>query len=177
VKYFLDTEFNEEPELIELISIGIVAEDGREFYAINHHYADLTTVQSKSCNEWVKANVLTKLYAPSDTPGYWPAGPKVEIRDGIKAFVGNDGSPEFWAYYGDYDWFLVCRLFGKFEKMPRNWPNICFDIKQLARHVGVGNKGLPEKLEPEHNALIDARWTKHAYEFLTKGGNKEMKWP
>jgi hypothetical protein len=25
--------------------------------------------------------------------------------------------------------------------------------------------------------LVDARWTKLAYEFLTKGGNKEMKWP
>jgi hypothetical protein len=29
MKYFLDTEFIEQPNTIELISIGIVAEDGR----------------------------------------------------------------------------------------------------------------------------------------------------
>ena len=32
-KYWIDTEFIEHPFTIDLISIGIVAEDGREFYA------------------------------------------------------------------------------------------------------------------------------------------------
>ena len=33
MKYFLDTEFIESVRTIDLISIGIVCEDGREFYA------------------------------------------------------------------------------------------------------------------------------------------------
>lgn len=33
MKYFLDTEFHEDGKTIDLISIGIVAEDGREYYA------------------------------------------------------------------------------------------------------------------------------------------------
>jgi 3' exoribonuclease, RNase T-like len=33
MKYWLDTEFIEHPFKIDLISIGLVAEDGREFYA------------------------------------------------------------------------------------------------------------------------------------------------
>jgi 3' exoribonuclease, RNase T-like len=33
VKYWLDTEFIARPYTIDLISIGLVAEDGREFYA------------------------------------------------------------------------------------------------------------------------------------------------
>ncbi len=33
MKYWIDTEFIERPYTIELISIGLVAEDGREFYA------------------------------------------------------------------------------------------------------------------------------------------------
>ena len=33
MKYWMDTEFIERPYTIDLISIGIVAEDGREFYA------------------------------------------------------------------------------------------------------------------------------------------------
>lgn len=35
MKYFLDTEFIEYQNTIDLISIGIVAEDGREYYAEN----------------------------------------------------------------------------------------------------------------------------------------------
>lgn len=33
MKYFFDTEFIEDGKTIELLSIGIVSEDGREFYA------------------------------------------------------------------------------------------------------------------------------------------------
>ena len=35
MRYFYDTEFLEDGETIDLISIGIVAEDGREYYAVN----------------------------------------------------------------------------------------------------------------------------------------------
>ncbi len=33
MKYWIDTEFIERPCTIDLISVGLVAEDGREFYA------------------------------------------------------------------------------------------------------------------------------------------------
>ena len=33
MKYWIDTEFIAIPYIIDLISIGLVAEDGREFYA------------------------------------------------------------------------------------------------------------------------------------------------
>jgi 3' exoribonuclease, RNase T-like len=35
VKIFYDTEFIEDGRTIDLISIGMVAEDGREYYAVN----------------------------------------------------------------------------------------------------------------------------------------------
>lgn len=35
MRYFFDTEFHEDGQTIDLISIGIVAEDGREFYAVS----------------------------------------------------------------------------------------------------------------------------------------------
>ncbi|HET7322728.1 MAG TPA: hypothetical protein VFJ06_00160 [Halococcus sp.] len=34
VRFFYDTEFIDNGRIIDLISIGVVAEDGREFYAI-----------------------------------------------------------------------------------------------------------------------------------------------
>lgn len=40
---------------IELISIGLVDDEGKEYYAINKHFKE------SRCNDWVKENVLTKL--------------------------------------------------------------------------------------------------------------------
>lgn len=173
-RYFLDTEFNEEVDPVELISIGMVTENGREFYAVNETYLPRAK-GPKTCNTWVQQNVLPNLFAQFLTnpepfkPGYpAPAMPLTQIRDGLIEFVGNDPFPEFWAYYGDYDWYLVCRLFGRFDQQPKTWKkagNICFDVRQFAKHVGV-EKTLPKKFEPEHNALIDARWTKQAFDMV-----------
>lgn len=44
MKYFLDTEFIEAPNHLDLISIGIVAEDGRELYG------------ERSAVDWSKAS-------------------------------------------------------------------------------------------------------------------------
>lgn len=55
MRYFLDTEFAEDGRTIDLISITIVAEDGREFYAVS------TEFDAEKCNPWVKENVLPKL--------------------------------------------------------------------------------------------------------------------
>lgn len=67
MKYYLDTEFQEgfhEPlfgkrrHFIDLISIGIVAEDGREYYAISNEF-DLKRVWK---DEWLRANVLGPIH-------------------------------------------------------------------------------------------------------------------
>lgn len=69
MKFFLDTEFiegfkkpikwlpaignwNKPYHSIQLISIGIVAEDGREYYAISNEF------NPEDANDWVKQNVL-----------------------------------------------------------------------------------------------------------------------
>ena len=46
MRYFYDTEFIEDGSTIELVSIGIVAEDGREFYAVS------TEFDASNANEW-----------------------------------------------------------------------------------------------------------------------------
>ena len=38
MRYFYDTEFIEDGETIELVSFGVVAEDGREFYAVSSDF-------------------------------------------------------------------------------------------------------------------------------------------
>lgn len=64
MKYFLDTEFIEgfhkpmfgkKRHFIDLISIGIVCEDGREYYAVSNEF------NPKDADSWVKTNVLDKI--------------------------------------------------------------------------------------------------------------------
>lgn len=38
MRYWFDTEFHEEQNSLELISIGLVAEDGRAYYAESSDY-------------------------------------------------------------------------------------------------------------------------------------------
>ena len=154
MRYFLDTEFSERgpKEPIQLISIGIVAEDGRELY-IESSECDYTSV-----NLWVKDNVIPHLKGDMM--------PLSEIALRIRAFCDSAyGRPEFWGYYADYDWVVFCQIFGAMIDLPNGWPMYCRDIKQLCD--SVGNPKLPEQESAEHNALHDARWNRLAFEFLT----------
>ena len=154
MKFWLDTEFIERPCTIDLVSIGIVAEDGREFYAENA-WADLSRG-----DDWFKANVVPHLRGGSAQMGHEEIGPAV------LDFVGDDSSPEFWAYYADYDWVVFCWLFGRMIDLPKHFPMFCRDLKQWA--VDLGDPKLPEQDGTEHDALADARWNREAWEFLSR---------
>jgi hypothetical protein len=157
MKFFIDTEFIESGPCFPLIllSVGIVSEDGREFYAVN---ADAPL---ELANDWVKANVVPHLLK-IDLVGE-PRMKIATLKHAVLAFIG-DCKPEFWGYYADYDWVVFCQLFGKMMDLPKGWPMYCRDIKQLCDERN--NPELPKQHSTEHNALNDARWNKKAYEFL-----------
>ncbi|MGO2515400.1 MAG: polyadenylate-specific 3'-exoribonuclease AS, partial [Corynebacterium variabile] len=52
MRYFYDTEFIEDGRTIDLVSIGVVAEDGREFYAVSSDFNE------RRAGSWVRRNVL-----------------------------------------------------------------------------------------------------------------------
>lgn len=175
MKYFLDTEFIEYPCTIDLISIGIVAEDGREFYAINKE------CDYSKASQWVKENVLDKL--PPPYYGLDPAGGKydsvvliatypymtrAEIAAGILEFTRPSIKPEFWGYYADYDWVVFCWLFGTMMQLPKGYPMYCRDIKQLCN--SLGNPELPKQTGRDHHALEDALHHKKCFEYLMSRG-------
>ena len=60
MRYFYDCEFIEDGRTIELVSIGVACEDGREFYAVSTEFDDSRAVP------WVRRNVLDKLPSPAD---------------------------------------------------------------------------------------------------------------
>src|SRR5512133_1462385 len=60
MRFFYDCEFIEDGTTIDLVSIGVVGEDGREFYAVS------TEFDASRAGAWVRANVLPKLPPPAD---------------------------------------------------------------------------------------------------------------
>lgn len=164
MKFFLDTEFIESgPYLpVELISIGIVSEDGREFYAVSSEY------DASHASAWVRQNVLSQV----DPRGTFLS--LKEIANAVTEFIQGDGQLcpklEFWGYYADYDWVVFCQIFGSMMELPKGFPRYCNDIKQLCE--SLGNPRLPEQGKGEHNALADARWNKVAFESLAGIGGE-----
>lgn len=154
--YWYDTEFIESGygKPFQLISIGIINEEGKEYYAVCKDF------NPEDADDWVKENVLSKLDIPKE-------GPKKidQIRKDIIKFVGSDPKPEFWAYYGSYDHVMLSLIFGRMIDLPENFPKFTMDLKQLA--MSLDNPELPEQLEEgAHNALEDAKHNKKVYEFL-----------
>ena len=167
MKYWLDTEFIEDGHTIELLSIGLVCEDWRELYAENNE-ADLSRA-----NEWVRSTVLPQLWSPhratlwsqsvATRGGYLS---RTDIAHELVRFCDAQlyGTPEFWGNYADYDWVVLCQLFGTMMQLPRGWPMYCNDIKQWA--VMLGDPSLPAEGKNVHHALADAHWNRRAWEYL-----------
>jgi len=154
VRYFFDTEFIEDGSTIDLISIGIVRDDGKELYCCNRD------AKLHLASDWVRENVLPLL------PSYksWEWRSRSAIANCVRNFVLADQPIEFWAYYADYDWVALCQLFGTMMALPHFFPKFCMDLKQLS--VMRGSPQHPPQASGAHNALEDARYNKTLFEFL-----------
>lgn len=151
-RWFLDTEFHEDGRIIDLISIALVSDDGREYYAHSSEY------DPAQCSDWVKQNVLphvSRMLTKS----------RAQIKAEILDLIGKE-YPEFWAYYADYDWVVVCQLFGRMIDLPATWPMYCLDLKQFMDMRAISKFQLPEQKKDLHNALEDARWVRDSYLYI-----------
>ena len=158
MRYFFDTEFIEDGRTIDLISIGMKGEDGREFYACN-----LDCDLSKA-NEWVKENVFPHLPSAAMHPDLWLH--KGQIKEAVLGFAPPDEKPEFWAYFADYDWVVFCQLFGLMIDLPDGYPMWCRDLKQLMAHFQIKKEHLPPSPDNKHDALADACWNRDVFLYL-----------
>jgi hypothetical protein len=150
MRFWFDTEFIDTGKQVHLLSIGIVSEDGRTYYA------EPDDAPKELACEWVQKNVLPHLTGE--------VKPRRLIAADIHSFCG--ARPEFWAYFASYDWLVLCQIYGRMLDVPAHWPNFVMDVQQLRIELGVGN--LPKQESTEHNALNDAIWTKLAWEFLMR---------
>jgi hypothetical protein len=152
VRFFYDCEFIEDGVTIDLVSIGVVDEEGREFYAVS------TEFDPGRAGPWVRQNVLPKLPSPADPA--WRS--RAAIRADLLEFfgVGPDGDDtgagvELWAWIGAYDHVALAQLWGAMPAMPRALPRFTRDLRQ--RWEDVGRPRLPPRPPDAHDALADAR--------------------
>ena len=156
-RFWYDTEFRDRGGQLDFISIGMVDEKGRKFYAV----CDETAEQADD-TPWFNQHILGKL-GPEGAPEKRMS--REEIRDGIVKFIGKDRNPSFWAYNDAYDVVNLCQLFGGMKGLYSKFNKVgFFDIKQLSETLG--RPALPAKPPDEHNALADAGWDKSAFQVL-----------
>ncbi len=146
-RFVYDTEFIEDGTTIDLVSIGVVSEDGgRELYCVS------TEFDPDKAIPWVRRNVLDQLPSPADRA--WCS--RATIRERLLEFLTADGEDiELWAWYGAYDHVALCQLWGAMRALPRALPRFTRDLRQ--RWEDVGSPLLPADPEGQHDALVDAR--------------------
>lgn len=178
-RFYIDTEFIEDGKTIDLISIGIVREDGRELYLQSVEFDPV------KASGWVRENVLSHLKV-CHVSGKWnldqslyswerckkpdcPWRTRLQIAHEIFSFINNiPDLPEFYGDYCAYDYVALCQLFGTMMDWPHNWPMYFHDLRQQAHFANMVDISLRVPMaETEHNALSDARWVKKAWEFLS----------
>lgn len=161
-----DLEFLEDGRTIELISIGMVCDDGREYYAVN---ADMPVKRIRK-HDWLMANVVPHLpHGCGDRRNHLPRrwlidyfDPTVKARKTIAAevaeFIQAAGPDvELWANYGAYDHVALAQLWGRMIDLPEGVPMFTNDIQQERGRLGIHEDDLPGQESGEHNALADAR--------------------
>ena len=152
MRMFYDLEFGVTAPEITVVSVAVVAEDGREFYAVSSEFDPLRV------HPWVRENVLPQLPPASS----WRS--RAQIREELLAFLGPE--PVLWAWYGAYDHVALCQLWGQMPDLPRAIPRFTLDVRQLWEHLG--RPPLPEQPSGRHDALADARHVKARWEALAE---------
>ena len=182
IKLFLDTEFTGLHQKTTLISLGLVSECGKSFYA------EFTDYDKSQIDDWLRANVLANLVLP-DIPHGIPhgipqgmplhaaaltiKGNNSVIKNALTEWLSQFDSVEIWSDCLSYDWVLFNNIFGCAFDIPKNVYYSPFDICTLFKIKGIDpdisrEAFIVNSVEgTKHSALYDAKVIKACYEKLS----------
>jgi hypothetical protein len=189
MKIFFDTEFTGLHKNTTLISIGLIDENDRSFYA------EFTDYDESQCNEWIKENVINNLkhkgvrdlnlkgYNPRENKT-WIIGNKKEVYDSLCEWLSTYDNVELVSDCCHYDMVLFIDIFGGAFDIPSNINPVCHDINQdIARYYEFSEKEAFDFSREEilqnnkitikgnkHNSLYDAKVIKAIYEIIKSHG-------
>lgn len=173
MKLFFDLEFTGLHQGTTLISLGIISEDGRQFYA------EATDYDRSQVSPWIEENIISKLdpwIGPYQPGRVFVKGDREGIAEALREWLSQFDTVEIWGDVLAYDWVVFCELFevvneDTAERLPRNVYYIPFDIATLMKIKGVDPDISREEFSgvstlAKHNALDDARIIRACYERL-----------
>ena len=175
-KVFFDTEFTGLHQNTTLISIGLVSECGKTFYA------ELTDFNKEQINQWLQENVINNLvldYLTSkiehsgivdntDISNIKFKGTTSHLKVELEKWLSQFDQVEIWSDCLSYDWVLFNQIFGHAFNIPKNVYYIPFDLSSLLKIYGydpdLSRKEFSGLNEPYHNSLSDAKMIKACYD-------------
>ena len=175
-KLSLDTEFTGLHQNTTLISLGIVSECGKRFYA------ELSDYDESQLDNWLIENVIDNLcrkskgeYKPPPASCTYFYGDKEELKKELSQWLTQFEEVEIWSDCLAYDWVLFNQIWGHAFNIPKNVYYIPFDICTLFKANGLDPDVNREEFcleqdlySSKHNALWDAEMIKLCYEKLIK---------
>lgn len=184
MRIYFDSEFTGLHKKSELISIGLISDCGKEFYA---EFSDFSLENCKNDRKWLEENVIKKLkfYKKKyDAPNKrWITnkgkkdqkidlyGDKIFIQECLGKWLNDFVKVEMWSDCLAYDWVLFCDLWEHAFFVPSFIYYIPFDICTLFKDRGIDpdiNREEFSKMtggvDNKHNALWDAKVIKACYE-------------
>lgn len=143
MKLVIDCEFTQLNPDSKLISMALVAEDGRELYfELNDNYT------ISDCSEFVIEWVLPQLTDGKDSISTESA------RNRLLGFLAEFDSVDIMSDAPAWDWAFFCSMAYHQGKWPNNVSNRPTNLIDLYNERGVQVDDAPEL---PHHALLDAR--------------------
>ena len=177
---FFDTEFTKLSKEGQLISIGLVTEDGK------HFYAEFTDFDLNKCTSFVKTDVIpnlkfynkmpNKTFVKTDPFDYNVLGATKLIKDHLAIWLKNFRKYQI-TFVADvlmYDWVLfvdiIADIYGDMPIFPKNINYIPIDLANLFTFKGLdadlNRQEYLTKTFKQHNALEDAKQCMFCYNKL-----------
>lgn len=167
-KLFVDIDFAEIKEnntrRIELVSIGIVGDDGKEYYAINEQASWLYILTHTESFYNMHPNIVAQtshiaVFVSTDSFKDYSVIVK-EVTD----FIDQYREPELWLFYDAINSVVVNNLMtaGEHELCPTN------SIYVKLRNKNINTKNLPRYHGDLSTTLDNAKWNRLAYNFIER---------
>lgn len=186
MKIFFDTEFTGLHKDTTLISIGLIDENGRSFYA------ELTDYDRDQVNDWIQSNVINnlKFKGRDNVKGMVPieryvyfSGDKKSIRNYLLKWLDYYDDVQLVSDVCHYDMVLLIDLLATSAlDLPDSITASCHDINQdIASYYGISerdafdlsreqiiSKNHKQVKGNKHNSLYDAKVIKEIYNIINK---------
>ena len=175
-KIFFDTEFTGLHQKTTLISIGLISECGKKFYA------ELTDYDETQIDEWLQENVINNLYldgCDANLNDWKIKGDSDDVKTALGVWIAQFEEVEIWSDCLAYDWVLFNQIFGHAFSIPKNVYYIPFDICTLFQVKGIDPDISREEFAKDylvkvafqsgkkHNAMWDAFVIRECYRKLS----------